>query len=190
MLCQKIEKGKLSKHYQNWGNVFQISFDIVVTRLPYSSWMNVFHFTATNRNCCGHGDRIPALYINRNGHFYFISLLNNNGNYYRAVKFELGVTYHVTIQQSKSGDNFWYEILINGESKLKIENSNPKVFSTVRLYTSDPWHDSFTSDFGSVCNLKIQEAGILCFIQKIPLYGLPQYQKSGYLATGHRLQQL
>ena len=160
--CQEFEKGKLNEQYQNWGNVFSIEFDIMITKLPISEWMNVFHFTGTNGNCCGIGDRIPALFINKAGYFHFTMAINNNGNYQKNIDFELGKTYHVTIQQSIIGDKFWYEILINDESKLKLENSNPKTFSSVHLYTSDSWYESFTSDFGTVCNLKIQqEAGKL-----------------------------
>ena len=146
--------------YQNWGNVFLIEFDIVITKLPINDWMNIFHFTGTTKDCCSIGDRIPALFINRAGFFHFCTAMNNNGNYCKNINFELGKTYHVIIQQSKSGNKFWYEILINDESKMKIEKPNPKTFSTVHLYTSDPWFDSFTSNFGNVCNLKIQqEAG-------------------------------
>ena len=65
----------------------------------------------------------------------------------------------MTIQQSQSNDEidkFWYEVFINGESKWKLVISS-NIIHTVQLYTSNPWEDSFTSEFGSVCNLKIQK---------------------------------
>ena len=71
----------------------------------------------------------------------------------------LGETYHVIIQQSKIDSKYWYEIIINNESKLKEENTIPKSYSTVRFYTSDSFYDTFSSGIGNVCNLKIQQSG-------------------------------
>jgi hypothetical protein len=71
----------------------------------------------------------------------------------------LGETYHVIIHQSKIDSKYWYEIIINNESKLKEENTNPKSYSTVRFYTSDSFYHTFSSGIGNVCNLKIQQSG-------------------------------
>ena len=126
--------------------------------MPTSFWMSVFHFTGNNENCC-----IPALWINRDGKFTIVSSVNDNGHYRKNIPFELGKTYQVTIKQVKDGSKYWYEIIINGDSKLKVENKNPLTFSTVKLYGSDPWHDSFSSDFGSFCNVEInRERGKFC----------------------------
>ena len=147
------------KEYPNWGDIYSIEFDIVITKLSNEVWMNVFHFTATNENCCGHGDRVPALFINKAGEFGFRTSLNDNGNYLKDFTFVLGKTYHVTIQQSKEGNKYWYEVIIDDDSILREENKNPKTYSTVHLYTSDPWYDPFSSDFGNICNVKIQQGG-------------------------------
>ena len=153
-----ITKGSLTKEYHNWGDIYSIEFDVVVTKLN-ENWMNVFHFTATNENCCDNGDRVPALFINKAGYFHFTTSLNDNGNYWKDFTFVLGKTYHVIIQQSKEDNKYWYEIIIDGDSLLREENKSPKTYSTVDLYTSDPWHDPFSSDFGNVYNLKIQQGG-------------------------------
>ena len=130
--------------------------------MPTSFWTSVFHFTA-NDNSGDHGDRIPAFWINRNGYFFIVSSVNDNGDYYKYIPFELGKIYQVTIQQVKDGNKYWYEIIINGDSKLKVENKKPLTFSNVDLYGSDPWHDSFSSDFGSFCNVEInREPGKFC----------------------------
>ena len=71
----------------------------------------------------------------------------------------LGETYHVIIQQSKIESKYWYEIIINNESKLKEENTIPNSYSTVRFYTSDSFYPTFSSGIGKVCNLKIQQSG-------------------------------
>ena len=156
--CWDITKGNLTKDYINWGDIYSIEFDIVVTKLN-DDWMNVFHFTGTNKNYGDHGDRVPALFINKAGYFHFVTSLNDNANYDKSFHSELGRTYHVTIQQSKEGNKYWYEIVLDSGSILREQNMNPQTYSTVKLYTSDPWHDPFSSDFGNVCNVKIQQGG-------------------------------
>ena len=153
-----IEKGKLLRTYENWGKYFSIQFDIVVNKLPKSTWMNVFHFTA-NGNMQQLGDRIPALWINKQGYFSFSTSLNNNKNYWKKIYFKLGQTYHVTIKQSKIRNTFLFEIIFDNESKHKAINLKPQSWSKVHLYTSNPWNDPFTSDFGKVCNLKVRYNG-------------------------------
>ena len=83
------------KNYQNWGDVYSITFDITVIKQSSITWMEVFRFTATNENCCNNGDRIPALFINPAGTFHFSSSLYNgeNYNYVHDIDFVLGETY-------------------------------------------------------------------------------------------------
>jgi hypothetical protein len=173
--CWDIKKGRLAKKFQNWGDVYVIKFQIVVTKMPTSLWTSVFHLTGTNENCCDHGDRIPAFWINSNGYFSIESSVNNNGNYWKHIPIELGKTYQVTIQQVKDGKKYWYEIIINGDSKLKVENKKPLTFSNVDLYGSDPWHHSFSSDFGSFCNVEInRERGkFWLFLHFQPVWSFP-----------------
>ena len=120
-------------------------------------YLNVFRLTGTDDNCCDHGDRIPLVSILNTGYFEVSSTVNGNGNYYNHFLFELGKQYQMSIQQWKQNGTHWYEITIDGISKFKIENNQPKQFSNVELYASDPWYNPFTSDFGSICNIKIQQ---------------------------------
>ena len=85
--------------------------------------------------------------------------LNSNGNYLFNFPFVLGQPYHITIQQTKVDTKYWYKIIMNEEEIINIENENAQNFSNVRFYTSDSFHDSFTNQFGSVCNFKILQGG-------------------------------
>ena len=40
-----------------------------------------------------------------------------------------------------------------------MENNQPKSFPSVRFFASDNYHNSFTSDLGSICNFKLQSSG-------------------------------
>ena len=144
--------------FKNWGDVYQVEFYITVTNLPTSSQTNAFRFTSTTGNFGSDGDSIPALFIHNNGKFNFRSSVSNDFNYAKYIDFEKGQMYHVTIGQQIDNEvgEYWYEILIDGDSELKIENKNPTSYNNVKLYTSDSFVDPFISDFGSICNVKIQ----------------------------------
>ena len=158
--CWNIEKSLLIEDIQNWDETYSVKFEILVKKLPTSEWMNVFHFTATNDNCCRTGDRIPAVWIHKDGYFHICTSLNGNANACKNIGFELEKTYQVTIKQVKDGRQYFYEIIVDGISKFKEENKKPLKFPTVSLYGSDPWYDSFTSEFGSLCNFALnQEVG-------------------------------
>ena len=122
------------------------------------SWTSVFRFTSTNGNGFSDGDRIPALFILKDGIFHFVTSVNNNPEYQLNVAFELGKMYHVTILQQKNKEDgkHWYEISIDGESKLKIENIAPRSYTNVKLYASDSFFDPFITNIGSICNVNIQ----------------------------------
>ena len=161
--CWDIKKGWLEEEFHHWGDVYSIKFDILVTKLSNVTWINVFNFVRTNEsldmNTIVNGDRIPLLNINRNGYFHIASSVNGIANYYKDIDFELGKTYKMTIQQLKHRGKYWYEIIVDGDSKLKIENKKPLTFSTAYLYGSNPWIKSFSSEFGSICNVKIEYGG-------------------------------
>ena len=80
---------------------------------------------------------------------------NNNYRYTTTNDFSFGMPYDITIQQTQDLTGYWYGIIINGSTVLKVQNTQPKIFSNVKEYLSDPWYPAFTSDFGYVSNLKI-----------------------------------
>ena len=153
--CWDIAKNKEVQVFQNWGDVYKIEFCIKVAKWPAVEWTNVFHISETGNNCCNIGDRIPALFVNKNGFFYVCSAVDGNGDYCKKFHFEIGKQNQMTIQQLKENGEYWYEIIIDGASKFKIENKQPKKFSNVKLYASDPWYNPFSSDLGNICNVNI-----------------------------------
>ena len=142
--------------FKYWGDLFKVEFAIKVTKWPTSGWTNVFHFTAKS-NAEYYGDRIPALWIVNNGYFYFYSAVNGDKDYYTQFKYVVGKQYQVTIQQLKHFGKYWYEIIIDDVSILRIENQKPKSFSKVKLYASDPWYNPFTSDLGWISYIKTEQ---------------------------------
>ena len=68
---------------------------------------------------------------------------------------EQGKMYQMTIRHFKECEKYWYEILVDGNSMFKMESAAPEIFSNVKFYASDPSHEPFSSDVGSICNVKI-----------------------------------
>ena len=143
------------QEYQNWGEIFKIEFDIKVTKLP-SGWVNVFHVTANGENS-QYGDRIPSFFVNPDGKLYFMSAISGDRNHIETFDFELEKMYQIVIQQFKESEIYWYEIVIDGESKVKIVNTQQRSFSNVKFYASDPWFDPFSSEFGCIGNITISK---------------------------------
>ena len=135
--------------------MFNIEFSIKVNKLPSSTWTNVFHFTA-DADGGKYGDRIPALYIHKDGHFQFCSAVSGNQKC-NERNFVVGKQYQMAIIQWRNpSQNYMYEVIIDGTSHVNIENTQPKSFPNVKLYASDPWTaGSFTSNLGSLCNVNI-----------------------------------
>ena len=64
----------------NWGDKFKIEFDLMVNSELTATWHNVFHITK-DKNCCGNGRRIPAVWLNKNKSVYISSSVNGKGNH-------------------------------------------------------------------------------------------------------------
>ena len=159
--CLDVVKDKVVQEIQNWGKVYTVEFEITIINSG-EGWINVFHITAGNADNSNYGDRIPAMFIKKYsnseaGYFHIASSINGNKDVDWEYEYELGKRYKITIKQFKDKNyKYWYEIVIDGESKFKIENTVPESFSNVKLYASDPWYSAFSSARGSICNFKIQ----------------------------------
>ena len=141
--------------FQNWGKLYSVEFEITVIN-PGSGWTNVFHFAPVNKLGDRIPGRIPAFFINSDGYFHICSAVSGNGNYCYNFFFELGKQYQITIKQFNTSGKYWYEIIIDGESKIKKENTQPKSFASVNFYASNGVENTFSTDLGSICNVNIQ----------------------------------
>ena len=147
-----LQKGKqLARKFDGWGKKYLVEFDIVVNRLERERETNVFRMTSTDNNCCNDGDRIPAVFVEKENRFTFVAPA-------AAIiwSFQLNTLYHIEIKQdfhefSKFGI---YCIKINGETHSCELNESPRTFDDVKIYTSDHWHESF-ANYGKLSNLLI-----------------------------------
>ena len=140
--CLDITRFNMMNEYQTLGDVYTIEFSIIVSQMPAEA-RSVFYFTETD------SDRIPAVFVNKK-----ICIINTNLKTF-CFTFEQGKMYQMTIRHFIECEKYWYEILVDGNSMFKMESTAPKSSSNVNFYASDPWHEPFSSDVGSICNVKI-----------------------------------
>ena len=148
-----VRKSKLLKTIPKWGNVYKVEADITVNKMPSIEWTNVFDFSQ-NGDFDVYGDRIPAVFINKAGHFHICSGVNGNKNFCKDVPFDLRKKYNLKIQQIKENGKTIYEIKINGKIILSTVNTKPMDFDNVKVYVSDPWYNAFTANIGILSNFQ------------------------------------
>ena len=76
---QRLKRNTLLIMIPQLGRSYTVKFQLnpfMVTR----GWSNIVHFTATDRNCCGVGDRVPGVWFHSGTTKLLIcSAINNNG---------------------------------------------------------------------------------------------------------------
>jgi hypothetical protein len=146
-------KGNKTKVFHNWGEKFCVTFEIEVNQEFTATWLNVFHMTIGG-NMGKHGDRIPALFVNKAKFFHFTMSIGDKNNYVWNFNYQLDKTYSVEIMQKPVAGKFEYCIEIDGQSSHCIENTTPRSFDSVQLYLSGPWGETF-SKFGKLWNFSV-----------------------------------
>ena len=137
--CVERGRGLILQTYDHWGKTFKIEFDINVDEAAPETWVNVFHFTEGG-NCCAKGRRIPALWVQKPRHFLLCTAIDNHGNYCWTYAFNYGQKYHFEISQNANG---LFKVMMDGQLKTEIQNSQPQDYDNVKSYLSDPWHAEF-----------------------------------------------
>ena len=129
---------------------------ILVSTIPSTTWTNVFHFTKKD-NKANYGDRLPAVWIHKSGFFHICSAVSGNKNFCKNKPFQRNRLYSIRIQQAKNGD---YSINVDGIELYKGKNTTPKDFNNVKVYTSDPWYEPFTTKYGILKDFRFWRGGI------------------------------
>lgn len=160
--CWYFASDREVKHFQNWGDSFEIEFVIKVYKLPNSKWMNIFKFT-TKGEIEDHCNCIPELYIFKDQFFRVCSMIDGQSSC-QDFKFELGKEYKISIKQFKYSRKYWFQILINNVSDFKIQNTQPKRYQDVTLYANakeDISDETFDPEMGSFCYVKIHPGKVI-----------------------------
>ena len=79
----RIRKDNLVATLPSWGDYFEVSLQLWIESFAQTrSWTEVFRFTASEKDCCSAGDRIPALFVNKAGFIYATSQVRSDGDFH------------------------------------------------------------------------------------------------------------
>ena len=93
-----VTKDNLVTTLSSWGEYFEVSLQIWVGSYG-KSWSELLRFTATEKDCCAAGDRIPAIFVNSAGYIHVTSQVGSNGNLATNVNIKLKTWIKVVIKQ-------------------------------------------------------------------------------------------
>jgi len=147
-----VDVDNLVQTFHRWGPQFQINFSILLKKLsPEQEWINFFHVTSTDTDCCLPGSRIPGVWFIQidSINYMHVGYANEDGNvdkqiYFSQGNLEINRWYHVKMEQKVLD---WAEtkarltMEINGEIVWQLD-TNANQYSNVKLYRSDPWWPS------------------------------------------------
>jgi len=143
-----VQQNQLLAVIPEWGPNFRISFDLNIKSM-YSSrsdgWASILHFTATGKDCCSLGDRVPALFSNnKQNYLAFMSNVDNNGNFWKATpagSVPTNTWSKIKIEQKFEGFQWRYTVQVEGVGTLiNVINKKPKIWQNVAVYAGDPFY--------------------------------------------------
>ena len=142
-------------------------------------WQNVIHLTRGG-DCCGSGQRIPAIFISDSRKFHICHSINGTGNncYDQEPvpegrtktlvdgEIEPNTWISIEISQTKNLTNgkFIYRIKIDGEIAWETENTLVQVFKDVQVYAGASTSVYQLLD-GKIRNFLVETKGCLDSIQ-------------------------
>ena len=139
-----LAKGQMVKTFTNYGLEYEViaSFKLkpIISLL---GWLNMIH-VSKGGNSAEIGDRLPCIFLDDEG-WWFGTGINNDPNHNFRVLHEM-TDYFINISQRKIDNDYVYKIVINGETKFELVNSNPQSIDKIYVYLSDEWYNTFTSD--------------------------------------------
>nr|XP_047132656.1 uncharacterized protein LOC100199204 [Hydra vulgaris] len=122
--------------------VYTVSFN-VKPRNYTKGMKNVLHLTLGN-NFGAYGDRNPGVWFHEDGSgklVIFAAVSGNVSYYIETPPLPLNQWTFVKIFQSFMDSKYWFSVDINGINIHRVENSDARNFTNIKVYASDIWYD-------------------------------------------------
>ena len=97
-----INKNNLVATLPNWGNHFDISLELWIesfTPANKDGYSEILRFTSTKEDLGSAGDRIPAIFANKNGYIHVMSQVGTNATAYKDFNIKTKTWTKVEIKQ-------------------------------------------------------------------------------------------
>ena len=112
-----ITKDNLVATLPSWGDQFDVSLELWIesfTPADKNGWTELLRFTATNKDMGSAGDRIPAIFVNKNGYIHVVSQIGTNANANKNINIKTKTWTKVEIKQyQENGKVFFKQYLDN-----------------------------------------------------------------------------
>ena len=99
-----VSRNNLLETLATWGPSYKISMDLYINSFDGPNLKNgklaeLIRLTTTNGNCCGIGDRIPAIFTNKRGFIQVGTQIGSNGNKWTNVNLNARSWYKLDLMQ-------------------------------------------------------------------------------------------
>ena len=142
---------------------YEIGFTLAVSAIAsLKGWRNILHFSATGKNCCNYGDRIPGVWFEPNSlRLYVVDghILEGNADSRlmkcdtKVLTLQNGKTYNLKMRFLRRS----VTVMVNGKVACgNIPREDRRVFKGVKVYASDPW---YTPANAAVSGLYLKKIG-------------------------------
>jgi len=144
-----VRRNNLIGLIPSWGPYFKISLDLMVFRHSKNIWTSVLAFKANNgvTNSKKHGDRIPAIFLHKDGFIGIRSSINGNINYWSNHRIKLQKWHKIIMEQVSIYKKTSFKIWIDGVKVNDIKNSNPRTFSNVKVFAGDNFYPAADASY-------------------------------------------
>ena len=121
------------------------------------TWASVLQLT-TGGKVGQHGDRTPAIFFRKNERVLISSSCGGVPNYQPLTKEKAALPplrewSEIEVGQREEDGEFTFYISLYGEQVHYTRNSQPREFTNVKIYASNPWHPAQP---GSIRNLIVE----------------------------------
>merc|ERR1712222_288854 len=125
---------------------YEVGLDITPNNKIEKNWANIVHFTATGKDCCGYGSRIPGVWFwPGTRKLLVVDGHTANGNSHtgqwkcndKLLTLQANKKYRLRMVFKKKT----VSVMVNGKAACtNIPRSDRKVFKNVQVYVGDPWY--------------------------------------------------
>ena len=150
-----LVKGNLLSTIPALGKQWRVSLEVFPENFDHTGLASVLHMV-TGERLGRFGKRIPAVWIHRSKAVVVSTALGKKPIFtkrFRSNVPALGNWTQIEVSQSRQGEDYIYAIKIGGTQVYSANNSRPRDFYDVKVYSSSPSSPPLD---GSIRNLKIE----------------------------------
>ena len=139
----KLKKGYLIETLPRLGKEWEISFEFKPENYDQSGYTSILHLS-TGEDSSVLGSRIPAIFHHPNIGLHVATAIGNEPNSYLNIHRSppVGQWSTIVVSQLKPWVRTIMSVNVSDEVPRSMLNPEPREFSDVKVYGSDPWYDA------------------------------------------------